>query len=63
MSNIVIPPTPTILRIASLLDQAVSRFLLVRETVPPLGKFESDIEAMKLLNLIVRDIEVNHRVG
>src|ERR1700691_3210409 len=57
MSNIVIPPTPTILRIASLIDQAISRFLQVRETVPPLGMFESDIEAMKLLNLVIRDIE------
>src|SRR5437879_3921364 len=57
MSNIVLPPTPTILQIASILDRTISQFLKTCRTVPPLGKFESEVEAMKLLNLVVRNIE------
>ena len=51
------PPTPGILRMADLIEQAVGRFLEARDTIPPLGKFESDVEALLLFNLVIRDTE------
>ena len=57
MSNIVLPPTPTILQVASLIQRTISQFLLACRTVPPLGKFESEVEAMNLFALVVRNIE------
>ena len=39
------------------MDNAISRFLRACDTLPPLGKFESEIEAIKLFNLVVRNIE------
>jgi hypothetical protein len=57
MPNIALPPTPGILRMADLIEQAIGRFLEARDTIPPLGKFESDDEAILLFNLVIRDIE------
>jgi hypothetical protein len=57
MPNISMPPTPGILRMADLIEQAIGRFLEARGTIPPLGKFESDDEAILLFNLVIRDIE------
>jgi hypothetical protein len=57
MSNMVMPPTPEILHIADLIDRAIGQFLGANKTVPPLGKFESDVEALLLSNLVIRDIE------
>jgi len=57
MSNIVIPPTLEILRIADSIERAISRFLEARETISPPGKYESDWEAILLFNLVIRDTE------
>src|ERR1035437_2191846 len=57
MSNIVIPPTPEILYIADSVERAIGQFLGVSKTIPPLGKFESDVEALLLFNLVIRDTE------
>jgi hypothetical protein len=57
MSNIVIPPTPKLLQIAEKLDQAVGHFLSAVQTIPPLGKFESEVEAHLLFILVIRHIE------
>jgi len=46
-----------ILEVAGLIDRRISQFLLAWRTVPPLGKWESEIEAMNLLILVVRNIE------
>ncbi len=57
MSNVVIPPTAEILHIVDSVERAIGQFLGARETIPPLGKFESDVEALLLFNLVIRDIE------
>jgi hypothetical protein len=57
MANIVLPPTPPILQVADFIDRTLSQFLHARQTVPALGKFESEVEAMKLITLVVRNIE------
>jgi hypothetical protein len=57
MSNILMPPTPEILHIADSVERAIGQFLGARETIPPLGKFESDVEALLLFTLVIRDIE------
>jgi hypothetical protein len=51
------PPTPQILHITDLLDTAISRFLSARKSIPPLGKYESEVEAMLLFNMAIRGIE------
>jgi hypothetical protein len=50
-------PTPEILHIADSIDRAIGQFLGASKTIPPLGKFESDVESLLLFNLVVRDIE------
>jgi Family of unknown function (DUF5677) len=57
VSNIVMPPTTKILKIAETLDQAVGQFMSAAQTIPPRGKFESDAEALLLFILVIRDIE------
>lgn len=57
MSNIVMPPTPEILHVADLIERAVGQFLRARESIPPLGKFESEVEALQLFTLAIRDTE------
>jgi hypothetical protein len=57
MSNVVIPPTPKLLQIAEKLDQAVGQFISAVQTIPPLGKFESEVEARLLFILVIRHIE------
>ena len=57
MPTIAMPPTPGILRMADVIEQAIGRFFEARDTIPPLGKFESDDEAILLFNLVIRDIE------
>lgn len=57
MSKIIISPTPEILEIADLLQIGVARFLEATSALPPLGKFESDIEALNLFSLVVRNLE------
>jgi hypothetical protein len=57
MSNIVMPPTPVVLRITRLIEDGVGHFLEARDTIPALGRYESDDEAVLLFNLVLRDIE------
>lgn len=57
MSHIVMPPTPEIVQVADLIDHAISRFLEARDTIPPLGRYESEDEVVLLFNLVIRDIE------
>lgn len=57
MSSIVMLPTPEILRVADLIDQAIAQFLIASKSIPPLGKFESEVETMNLFILAIRDIE------
>ena len=39
------------------LDRAIGLFLEARKTLPPLGRYESEIEAVNLFALAIRDIE------
>lgn len=57
MNQIIAPPVPAVLEIAELLEAGIKRFLLARDQLPELGKFESDIEALNLFNLVIRNIE------
>jgi hypothetical protein len=40
-----------------LIDASIGRFLDARETLPRLGRFESEVEALNLLYLVVRNVE------
>jgi len=57
MSNIAMSPPPKILEIAEKLDQVIGQFLLAFKSIPPLGKFESEVEARLLFILAIRSIE------
>ena len=57
MPNIVMSPPPKILEIAEKLDRTLSQFLLALNTIPPLRKFESEVEARLLFILAIRSIE------
>jgi len=39
------------------MDGVIGSFLTARNALPPIGKWEADIEAVKLFNLAIRDIE------
>jgi hypothetical protein len=51
------PPTPGVLRVADSVERAIGQFVEANETIPPVGKFESDVEALLLFTLVIRDIE------
>jgi uncharacterized protein DUF5677 len=55
--KVVLRPTPAILKISGLIDGVVGHFLKARETIPPLGRWEAEFEAINLFNLVIRDIE------
>jgi hypothetical protein len=57
MSNIVMPSTPEILHIADSVERAIDRFLGASKAIPPPGRFESQVEALLLFNLVIRNIE------
>ena len=57
MAHVVLQPTPEILKVRELIDQAVVGFINARFTVPQLSKWEADVEAMLLQSLAIRDIE------
>jgi hypothetical protein len=42
---------------ADSIERAIGRFIEARDTIPALGKFESDEESLLLFNLVIRDIE------
>lgn len=50
-------PTQPVLRAVSLLEDAVGRFLDARKTLPKLGEYESEIEALNLSYLLIRHVE------
>jgi Family of unknown function (DUF5677) len=53
----ILPPTPSILRMADSIEGAIDRFLEARKSISPLGKYESEDEAVLLFNLAIRDAE------
>jgi len=56
MSNVVIPPTPAIVKLANQINVVIGSFVKARATVH-LGKWEAEIEASNLFNLVIRNIE------
>lgn len=57
MPNVVQHPTPEILKATDLIDQGLAHFIEARFTVPQMGKWEAEVEAMLLLNMVIRYIE------
>jgi hypothetical protein len=57
VTEAIIRPTHEILRAASTIDNAIKRLLQADQTLKPLGRYESDIEALNLRNLIIRHTE------
>lgn len=57
MSNVVSQPTPEILKTTDLIEQGIGRFIQARFTVTLSGKWESDVESMVLLALVIRNME------
>jgi hypothetical protein len=58
MTNTVLPITPAVATACDRLEEFVGLFIAVcRDTLPPLGKYESEIEALSLFKLAARDIE------
>jgi hypothetical protein len=58
MTNTVLPITPAIATACDRLEEFVGLFIAVcRDTLPPLGKYEAEIEALNLFKLAVRNIE------
>ena len=57
MSTVVFQPTRGMLKLCDLIDHGIVRFINARSTVPPLNKWEAEVEAMLLLNLAIRNTE------
>jgi hypothetical protein len=58
MTETVMPVTPEVSLAANNLDTVIERFLVARRSIAPsLGKYESQVEALNLFNLVVRDVE------
>jgi hypothetical protein len=57
MSGTVTPPTQAIECAAALLDEAIGRLIKATSTCGPSGRYESDVESMNLLKLIIRHVE------
>lgn len=57
MQNVVLQPTPDILRLADLIDEGLVRFIKARFTVPESRKWESHVEASLLLGIVIRNAE------
>lgn len=55
--TVVIPTTPEVALVCDELEKAIWRFLNSLNTLPPLGQYESQVEAVKLFYLAIRDIE------
>jgi len=55
--TVVIPTTPEVALVCDELEKAIGRFLNSLNTLPPLGQYESQVEAVKLFYLAIRDIE------
>jgi Family of unknown function (DUF5677) len=58
VTKTILPITEPLAKTCELLDDLVARFLATRrETLPPLGKYEAEIEAQNLFNLAIRHLE------
>ena len=57
MPEVILQPTPAVLKASEVLEEAVGRVLEAYGTVGPVGKYEADYEAKTLLWLIVRNVE------
>lgn len=58
MTNIVLPITPVVATACDRLEEFIGLFITAcRDTVPPLGKYEAEVEALNLFKLAVRNIE------
>lgn len=57
MDQIVLQPTKEICDASKLLNEVINRFLNARSTLPELGRYESEIESINLMNLIIRNVE------
>ena len=55
--RIILPPSPEVLQWADVLEEAIHEFVRIRDGIRHLGRYEADIEAMLLMNLIIRYVE------
>ena len=55
--GVILPTTPAVDAACKELETAVGRFLDARRTLPVLGKYESELEALNLFYLALRDVE------
>jgi hypothetical protein len=57
-SLIILPTTQAVERICSALDALLAVFIAAyQNTIPPLGKYESEVEALNLFKLAIRNLE------
>jgi hypothetical protein len=56
--SIILPTTEPVARACGLLDDLVSKFISIWETLPPIGKYEANLEALNLFKVAIRNIEV-----
>ena len=58
MNDTILPITEPVARVCTLLDNLVGKFIATcRDTLPPLGKYEAEIEALNLFKAAIRNIE------
>lgn len=57
MNGVVLEPNEKIRKSAELLEEAVGRFLRARSTFRDFGRFESSIESLNLMYLLIRNVE------
>ena len=55
--TVILPTTPEVGLVCDELEKGIGRFLNSRSTLPPLGRYESQVEALNLFYLALRDIE------
>ncbi len=55
--TVILPLTPEVSLVCDELEKAIGHFLTARSTLPPLGQYESHVEALNLFYLALRDIE------
>jgi len=58
MTHTILPITEPVARVCVLLDELVEKFIATcRDTLPPLGKYEAEVEALNLFKIAIRNIE------
>jgi hypothetical protein len=58
MTKTIQPITAPLARVCVLLDDLLGQFITAcRESLPPLGKYEAEVEALNLFKLAIRNIE------